>query len=136
FDKDLRCEELLGQATTNQAGKYEIYYSDQHFCRAEKGNAHLIFKAFAADRSLLAVSPVLFNAPLSANVDLTIPAEMWPPLTMFDEIERALAPFLEGLSMEELEEDKEHQDLSFLSGEAGVEESILARFLIAHKPAQ
>ena len=76
FDRDLRQEQPLGEAVTNE-GKYEILYSDQQFRRAEKGSADLVIKAFAANDSLLAASPVLFNAPPSANVDLTIPAENW-----------------------------------------------------------
>ena len=38
--------------------------------------------------------------------------------------------------MEELEEDGQHQDLSFLSGETGFEKDVLARFVMAHKLAQ
>ncbi len=136
FDKDLRRKELLGEATTNKAGEYEIRYSDQQFRRAEKGSAYLVVKAFAADGSPLAASPVLFNAPPSANVDLTVPAEALQPPTLFERIGRALAPLLEGLRVEELEEDKEHQDLSFLSGETGFEKQTLARFVLAHKLAE
>lgn len=139
FDKDLRRKQWLGQATTNNTGEYEIRYSDQQFCRAEKGNADLVVKAVAADGSLLAASPVLFNAPPSATVDLTIPAEVLLPPTLFEKIGLALVPLLEGLKVEELEEDeedKEHQDLSFLSGETGFDKPTLARFVLAHKLAQ
>ena len=38
--------------------------------------------------------------------------------------------------MEELEEDKQHQDLSFLSGETGFDKDVLARFVLAYKLAQ
>lgn len=75
FDKDLRSEQSLGEDTTNKAGEYEIHYSAQKFRRAEKGNADLVIKAIA-DGSLLTASPVLFNAPPSATVDSTIPAEV------------------------------------------------------------
>lgn len=135
YDKDLRSEHLLGEGITGRDGSYEIHYSARKFRRAEKGSADLVVKAFAADGSLLAASPVLFNAPPSAEVDLTIPAENQLPLTLFEKIGRALAPLLEGLKVEELEEDKEHQDLSFLSGETGFEKNILARFVMAHKLA-
>ena len=75
FDRDLRSEQALGQSQTDRQGLYEIQYSARQFLKAEKGNADLVVKAFAADGSLLAASPVLFNAPPSAEVDLTIPAE-------------------------------------------------------------
>ncbi|MGH9929231.1 MAG: neuraminidase-like domain-containing protein, partial [Pyrinomonadaceae bacterium] len=136
FDKDLRSEELLGEATTNNAGEYEIRYSDQQFSRAEKGNADLVVKAFTADNALLVASPVLFNAPPSAEMDLTIPVENWQPLSLFEKIEGALVPLLGDLKVDALEEDTEHQDLSFLSGETGFEKGIFARFVIAHKLVQ
>src|SRR5204862_208621 len=58
------------------------------------------------------------------------------PATLFERIDRALAPLLGKLKLTELEEDKEHQDLSFLSGEAGFEKPALSRFIIAHKLAK
>lgn len=143
FDKDLRNDELLGEATTNKAG-YEIRYSAHQFRRAEKGNADLLVKAYAAEGARPAASPVLFNAPLVANVDLTIPAEVLLPPTLFEKLGPALEPLLEGLKVEELEEDKveelekdkAHHDLSFLSGETGFEKNVLARFVLAHKLAE
>ena len=136
YDKDLRKRKFLGEMSTGHEGSYEIRYSARDFCRAEKGTADLVIEAIAADQSLLAASPVLFNAPPSANVDLLIPAEKWQPPTLFEKIGRALVPLLDGLKVEALEEDKEHQDLSFLSGETGFEKHILARFVIAHNLAQ
>lgn len=136
FDKDLRSEEELGKTNTNKDGEYEIYYSAQKFRRAEKVNADLVIKVFAADDSLLAASSVLFNAPLLAEVDLTIPTENWLPPTLFEKIERALIPLLEGLRVEELEEGKQYQDLTFLSGETAFEKNVLARFALVHKLAE
>lgn len=133
FDRDLRREQALGQSPTDKQGFYEIHYSARQFSKAEKGNADLVVKAFAADGSLIASSPVLFNAPAIAEVDLTIPAEVVQPPTLFERIGLALVPLLEGLKVEELEEDKEHQDLTFLSGETGFERPILARFVLAHR---
>lgn len=135
FDRDLRSEQLLGQSQTDKQGFYQIGYSPRQFRKAEKGSADLVVKAFAADDSLLAVSPVLFNAPLVAEINLTISAEIFQPPSLFEKIEKALEPLLEDLKVEELEEDKEHQDLTFLSGETGFEKVILARFVLAHRLA-
>ena len=136
FDRDLRREEALGHSPTDKQGLYQIGYSAHQFRKAEKGYADLVVKAFAADGTLLAASPLLFNAPLIAEVDLTIPADVVQPPTLFERIGGALAPLLEGLKLEELEEDKEHQDLTFLSGETGFEKPTLARFVLAHRLAQ
>ena len=106
FDRDLRSEQALGQSQTDNQGFYQIQYFARQFRKREKGSADLVVKAFAADGSLLAASPVLFNAPPSAEVDVTIPAEVLQPPTLFEKIGQALAPLLEDLKVEELEEDK------------------------------
>src|SRR5690606_9489276 len=75
FDRDLRSEQVLGQSQTNRQGNYQIQYSESQFGRAEQRNADLVVKALAMDGSLLAASPILFNASLTAEVNLTIPLE-------------------------------------------------------------
>ena len=69
-------------------------------------------------------------------MDVTIPAEVAAPPALFEKIGRMLALLLDGLKLNALEEDKEHQDLSFLSGETGLGQSVIARFVMAHKLAQ
>jgi hypothetical protein len=136
FDRDLRSEQALGQSQTDKQGFYQIQYFEQQFLKAEKGNADLVVRASAADGALLVASSVWFNAPLVAEVDLTVPAEVLQPPTLFEKIGQALKPLLEGLRVEELEEDTAHQDLSFLSGETGFEKPTLARFVMAHTLVQ
>jgi hypothetical protein len=136
FDRDLRTEQLLGQSTTGKDGSYRIQYSGDAFARAETGGADLVLKAFAADGSLMASSPMLFNAPPSAEIDLTIPAESLLPPTLFEKVGQALTPLLGKVRISDLEEDAQHQDVSFLSGETGFERTVVARFVMAHKLAQ
>ena len=133
FDVRLRSDALLGQTTTDPRGGYEIRYSAEQFQQDEQDTANLRVSAWSAAGGELARSPILFNAPPSAEVDLTIPVEGWQPPTLFEKIAQALTPLLEGLKVEELEEDQQHQDLSFLSGETGFEKNVLARFVMAHK---
>lgn len=134
FDRDLRSEQRLGESPTDAAGHYQIRYSASQFRRSEKGSADLIVRAFDAGGSLQAASPILFNAPAIAQVDLIIPADR-RPLSLFERISSAILPLLDGVKVEELEEDEQHQDVSFLSGETGFDKADIARFIIAHKPA-
>jgi peptidoglycan hydrolase-like protein with peptidoglycan-binding domain len=136
FDLDLRSEQLLGQTQTDNQGFYQIQYSSHQFNKQEKGNADLVVKALKTDDSLLAASPIWFNAPAIAEVNLTIPANVQRPPSLFEKVSRALAPLLGDLTIAELEETPEHQDLTFLMGETGFDKDILARFVIAHKLAQ
>ena len=133
FDLDLRREENLGEGITDQVGRYEIRYSPTQFRRSEKGSADLVVKAFAADGSALAASPVLFNAPQSAEIDLIIPETALQPPSEFEKTEQAIAPLLEKLTIVELEENQNFQDISFLAGETGIAADRIARFALAHR---
>jgi peptidoglycan hydrolase-like protein with peptidoglycan-binding domain len=135
-DRDLRKEEALGTAVTDAQGRYEILYSREQFARAEKDRADLVVKALVADGSVLVASPILFNAAPVTEINLAVPSEIQRPLSLFEKIGRELPPLLDGVRVEDLEEDKEHQDLSFLAGETGFEKRDLARFALAHRLAR
>jgi hypothetical protein len=132
-DRDLRSEHALGRSITGRDGSYSIRYDATAPSNGESGTADLVIKAHGTDGVLLAASPVLFNAPPSAVVDLTIPTAALQPLSRFEEIARAIEPLLDGATVRDLEEDAAHQDVSFLAGETGLDKSLLARFILAHR---
>jgi len=53
FDRDLRREQVLGQQTTDTAGRYEIRYPTAAFARAEKASADLVVRRRAGRRALV-----------------------------------------------------------------------------------
>jgi Tc toxin complex TcA C-terminal TcB-binding domain/Neuraminidase-like domain len=132
FDLDLRSEQPLGEAYTDRDGAYRIEYSQSQFLNLERGTADLVVKDIDADGSIRVASRVLFNAPQDAIIDLTIPLDRQFPPTLFERIASAVEPLLGRMTVEELEEDQEHQDLTFLSGETGFERRALAGFVLAH----
>jgi Tc toxin complex TcA C-terminal TcB-binding domain/ABC toxin N-terminal region/Neuraminidase-like domain/Carboxypeptidase regulatory-like domain/Putative peptidoglycan binding domain/Salmonella virulence plasmid 28.1kDa A protein len=133
FDRDLRREELLGETKPDATGHYEIRYARDGFARAEKENADLVVRAFAPDGRELAVSPVLFNAPATADVDLTVAAGVWDLPSLFETLGLAVSPLMGDVALEELDEDAEHRDLSFLAGETGFAWELLARFVVSYR---
>lgn len=134
-DRDLRREEKLGETTTGAEGAYEIGYYPWQFARSEKQNADLIVQAFDRRGATLAASPIHFNASDDVEIDLTVPAETWLPPSLWERIGRTLAPLLEGIAPDELQENAEHQDVTFLAGETGFETQQIARFALAHRLA-
>ncbi len=133
FDRDLRNEQALGEAQTDRSGAYSIEYSKRQFLRRERDTADLVVKALDADGSILVSSAVLFNAPVKAEIDLTIPLERKTPPPLFERIKAAVTPLLGNVKIEDLEEDQKHQDLTFLAGETGFGKRDLARFALAHR---
>ncbi len=108
-DRDLRSEQSLGRSVTAPDGSYSIRYDATASHHGESGTADLVIRA------------------------LTIPAEALPAPSRFDAIARALEPLLDGATIPELEEDAAHQHVSFLAGETGLDKTLLARFILAHR---
>jgi len=114
FDKDLRREEPLGEAKTDEKGLYAIVYTAELFARAEKKSADLVLRAFAPSGELLATSEIMFNAPSVATVNLTIEPQPVPQLSEYEILLAALAPIMEDLPPAELTEE----DITFITREA------------------
>ena len=115
FDKDMRQEQLLGVANTDQKGHYEITYSRDRFRRAEKKSADLIVRVYdpkAADL-ILGESKRIFNAQPVEVVNLAV-------TQTFSEYEQYMAtigPVRENIPVSELSKE----DIVFLSSETGIE---------------
>lgn len=134
FDKDMRSETLLGSATTDRLGRYEIRYEAAQFRRAEKDTADLIVRAVTARDggadAVLAASDVLFNAGPAVTVDLRIDLSAGRP----SEFERHVAditPLVESVAPADLTEP----DIGFLAGETGIDRLHLAFLATAHQHA-
>ncbi|HWJ21786.1 MAG TPA: hypothetical protein VNS52_05475, partial [Gemmatimonadaceae bacterium] len=85
-DRDLRSEQALGRSVTAPDGSYSIQYAAAAAHNGERGTADLVIRALGTDGAVIAASPVLFNAPPSAVVDLTIPAEALPTPSRFEAV--------------------------------------------------
>ncbi|MEQ1575687.1 MAG: Tc toxin subunit A, partial [Vicinamibacterales bacterium] len=120
YDKNLRSEDSLGESVTDAEGRYEIRYRSTQPKQAPKGHADLRIAVCDPAGEEIATSDVHFNAPADVVIDVTVPAAGRGP----SEYERhldALKPAQQGLSLAELTEDAEHQDVTFLTGETGIE---------------
>ena len=117
-DRDLRREELLGSATTDAEGRYQVSYSSAQFTRAEKERADLVVRVIGPDgKTELAKSDTLFNAPASAEVNPTIPADKLHLDSEWERYHRELAPIIENIPVHDLTD----ADLQFLHGETGID---------------
>ena len=99
YDRDLRTEQLLGSATTDTDGRYQIAYTRNQFRRADKTNADLdlrLFNAvgtpikFAADRSL-----PRFNADPDEEINITLQANAIVTPSEYENLRLLVDPILE-----------------------------------------
>jgi hypothetical protein len=133
FDKDLRSEQPLGDAVTDDSGSYSIEYSTNLRQKQGRGVVDLVVRAYDAHDTIVAESPVRFSARQNETIDFTIASEWKPQPTEFEKLKTALEPLLDQGSLGQLEEDNEQQDLTFLSGETGFEKNLVARFVLAQR---
>jgi hypothetical protein len=135
YDQDLRKKQLLGKATADAKGHYSISYTSRKFLVAEKTGADLYVVVVNAQHKELVSSEVLFNAPVEAVVDLTLPPD-GQTLSEFELLLADILPLLAGqgkgganLKIAELEE----KDIAFLSRESGQPQERIAFLLAAVK---
>jgi hypothetical protein len=75
YDWDVNGKNLLGEATTNENGAYEITYTADQFRRSnsERDGADLVVNVFNSEGQLLATSKRKNNAQPEETIDLTVP---------------------------------------------------------------
>ncbi|HSH82303.1 MAG TPA: Tc toxin subunit A, partial [Herpetosiphonaceae bacterium] len=131
-DRDLRSEQPLGEDTTKRDGRYEIRYKQEHFSRAEKARADLVVTVLNRQGQILVSSPVIFNAPPLAVVNLSVAGDPRQSPSEYERLADELRPLLEQVPANELTA----QDVAFLVGETGISAALIEHFAQAHRLAK
>jgi Putative peptidoglycan binding domain len=134
FDRDLRSEERLGEVNIRD-GTYEIAFTAEQFSRAEKGRADLVVRVANAAGLPVGESPILFNAPAVARVDVVIGEAVARLPSEYEALLAEITPLCQGLVPASLVEDETHQDVAFLAGETGLDAMRIAFFIASQKLA-
>ncbi|MDP9316865.1 MAG: neuraminidase-like domain-containing protein [Chloroflexota bacterium] len=130
FDVDLRNRELLGEVPLGEDGRYEIRYGPEQFARAEKDGPDLWLEALTSNGDIVAKSNViLFHAGPETLIDLIVESQASPAPSEFEQLTAELEPLLNGLSLAELVENEDQQDITFLVGETGREREQIERLI-------
>jgi Tc toxin complex TcA C-terminal TcB-binding domain/ABC toxin N-terminal region/Neuraminidase-like domain len=122
WDKDLRSEELLGEAPAGS--DYEIRYSPQKFKGAEKGTADLRVAVYNSDGKELLSSGIFFNAAPDMTVNLEMTEGLPPALSEYESYLADLGPVLQDVTLIEIDRqppEPRAKDLAFLAGDTGIE---------------
>jgi len=141
FDRDLRTEELLGEARTDAQGKYAITYKEESFEEAEGKKSADIFLRIAIRltdtvQQEIARSPIHFNVPEDYVLDFKIDGTPNVGASEFDTLLAAIAPLLtrqQGVEIHDLKADEAFNDFLFLSMETGIDAALIALLPIAYQ---
>jgi hypothetical protein len=139
-DRDVRSEQLLGRAVTDNDGRYEISYTSAQFARAEKNSADLVVSAYQDEKAIAAKQPmassaIIFNAQAVETVDLVVGnAELRGP-SEYEQIEAELRPLLESVPPAPNVQvaTLTDEEIAFLAGETGLDLQHIAFFAAAAK---
>jgi len=146
FNKDLRNEDFLGEAITDEEGRYEISYSPSQFTRTDKPYADLILRVFDLHDSggdggrdptkPLVESPVIFNARPVEKVRLMVDGGLKNTWSEYEQTMDELAPALGTTPITALSEDENNKDITVLRGQTGIPARRIAFLVVAHKLAE
>ncbi len=137
YDRDMRSEEFLGECITDKNGKYEIAWVPGQF--SERGNkkADIAVKVFTREKKTLLfasdMDAVRFGASSGEEIDITIKAEIKPGVVEYDYILKEVDFLTKRIAITDLQENEQHRDITFLSGEAGIQPSKLEHLVVAHR---
>lgn len=154
FDRDLGSEQLLGQATGDSEGGYEIFYTSAQFRRAEKKRADLMLRFYTPNgREIQSVAfstesevslkilnyadaeghpkpiSVWFNAPSVAILNAEVSGNRYQDVSEYESHLRELEPLFEGASGTSFS----GTDMEFCAAETGIEYAHIGFLSIASR---
>ncbi len=132
FDKNLRSETPLGQANSDAQGHYLIRYLPSEISRPGKTRPDLVVRAYKADGTVLANSPVIFRAPAQASVDLTSGDAVYRGPSQFTRVNQTVTPLLQGVNPADLTPD----DIDYVSGDTGLDAAKIQHLAAAARLAR
>ena len=137
FDRDMRGEELLGESITDRDGKYEIAWSHSQLSGRGKKEADIVIKVFTREKKTLLyafnIDAVRFNASEREEINITIEQAIKPEVVEYDFILKQASYLAGKIAIIDLQESKEHRDITFLSKEAEIPAEKIEHFVVAHR---
>ncbi|MEQ8163357.1 MAG: hypothetical protein ABRQ34_07530, partial [Smithellaceae bacterium] len=137
YDRDMRSEELLGEYVTDRDGKYEIGWSHSQLSGRERKTADLAIKVFTREKKTplfaSAMDAVRFNASHREEINITIATAVQPEVVEYDYILRQVTYLADRVAVAGLQENKDHQDITFLSREAEIPAEKIEHLVVAHR---
>ena len=112
----LRREDLLGSSQTDRKGHYSISCTTP---AVADGEINVAFKVLGPHENLLHQSEIHHLSVQNTVVDIVVPVDV-PGFSTFERMVRKLQPLLmEGLALEELEQNDQYDDIRFFGRRDG-----------------
>ncbi len=133
FDKDIRSEQTLGEARTNEQGFYQIYYSSENFAYTDKQAADVLLRLYDANGALLKQTDVYYNAPVQLTIDISFATQTYKGVSEFEQVLATVTPFMGKLSLAEVTENTDTQDITFLTNKTALPQDKIEALAMAYR---
>ncbi len=131
FDLDIRSEQQLGETKTDKNGYYKIDYKQSKFQTQDKVNADLVMRIYDAKGTVLTATQTLFNAPKQVQIDISPAAVAFQGLSEFEDMDMELKTYVGNLSFDQLGENQQLHDITFLSQKTTLAAQNILEFVLA-----
>lgn len=136
YDVDMRSWQLLAGTTTDKEGRYELTWTHDQLRGRGKGQADIAVKVYTEKKAELfktSMKEVRFNASERERIDIKIRQELPREVIEFDFLVKEVTFLANKIAIADLQESKEHQDVTFLSKELRVDKEKIEFLVIAHQ---
>ena len=137
YDVDMREWQPLSDTFTDRQGKYELQWTHDQLSGKGLKEADIAIKVFTKEKNTelfkLSMDEVRFNASEREEINITVKQALPAEVVEFDFLVEKVT-FLAGkVAIAELTENKEHQDITFLSKEIEVPAEKIEHLVLAHR---
>jgi hypothetical protein len=115
-DRDMRSEQVLGEAVTDAKGYYSITYDVTKYSKVEIATADLIVRVLDVYGKTIVESDTVFQAADSEVIDLVVPRSRTYSKSEYEDYTNQLAPAIDSIPVAQLTD----ADLGFLTRETGI----------------
>lgn len=137
YDVDMRHWYPLANTLTDQDGKYQLKWTQNQLNEREYKTADIAVRVFTVERGSLlfetSIKDVRFNASDREEINITIRKPLPKEEIEFDLLVRKVKFLAGSVNITELQENKEHQDVTFLSKELDIVTDKIEHLIVAHR---
>ena len=134
-DREIRAVEPLAKATADENGTYAISYELDTTSREERNSVNLLMQVFRGDQLLFQspIDQVRYNASTECQIDITLAEGDTYVESEYSRLDRVIKLVLGDLAINELQENDQNQDITFLSGKLGEDVTKLRYYSLARQ---
>lgn len=137
YDVDMREWQFLADTLTNREGKYELTWTHEQLSGRGKKTADIAVKVFTKEKNtelfVSSMDEVRFNATDREVINIIIRQVLPIELVEFDFLVKEVSFLANKIAIADLQENKEHRDVTFLSKEMEVPDDKIEHLVVAHR---